>query len=484
MPDVLFFIEDRTIAADLRVTTLTLDPSSENESKIMKKLLLSLTLAGVCCNQASAQQYIPATGTSSGSIASAKHIGDGVRSIGDTDRYVPETIDNRPEAFKPKKTAAKQISYGDIIDTRIIAPAACGSYSKSKTTWFGAESLLWFSDSLNAPAIATTSAQGLLPVAGEPGVTTEFGGADGIGTGLLPGFRVSGGTYFGDCDQFGVGGRVYGIFTKENGFSGTSDGTTSLGVPFFNMGLNPPAADAYLVGFTAANGDPVSAGSLVASSELDMIGADGSLYLLLGKSDDHRVDMVAGYTYNRLKSSIGLDTQSTNLFTGDAIPDGTVFTTNDLFDTENVFHGAHLGVLSTVMHDRINFSTLARVSFGNMRQTSNIQGSTRSELGGAVTDNVGGIFAQQSNIGTYQRDDFAFLPELGLKLGYTPRENLEFTVGYTFLFWSTVALAGDQMDSSIDLTQVGGAAGTSPAANLVDSGFWMQGLDLGMSYSF
>jgi hypothetical protein len=479
-----FFLEETETRTDLRLTTLTLEPSSENESKTMRKILLSMTLAGLCVQQAAAQQI---THPTSGPPA-ARHIGDGVRSIGDTGRSAADTHSSAPVESR-SKTLAKPISMANAIDSRILAPTlSCNTSCKPTRGWFTAETLLWFSDNINSPALVTSADQGVLPVAGNAGVTTEVGGEDGINMGLLPGYRLSAGRYFGDCDQYGIGGRVYGIYTKDEGFQGASNGSTSLGVPFFNMNLAPPDNDAFLVshttgGLTSDTG-LVSTGAVAAGAELDMVGADSSLYVLLGKSQDHRVDMLAGYTFNRLKSKAGVETESTNWFTGDGIPNGTVFETSDLFATNNVFHGAHLGVLSTVSHERVNFSTMARVSFGNMRQTSDVSGSTVTSFGGVSDTDVGGIFAQQSNIGTQQRDRFAFIPEMALKLGYAPRENVELTVGYTFMYWSSVAMAGDQMDPSIDLTQVGGAMGTRPESRFDDGGFWMQGVDLGVNWLF
>ncbi len=448
----------------------------------MKNVLLSLTLAGLCFSQAHAQGV-----SHSRPAGAARHIGDGVRSIGDTNRYVATSTDERPEAFKPDQSSARQVSHN-----RLIAPSvsscdtslSCGAGRGSANRWFSAESLLWFGQKQAAPPLATTSASGVTPVAGAAGVTTQVGGPDGIDAGLLPGFRVSSGVYLGDCQKIGIGGRAYGIFSSEDTYSITSDGSTSVGIPFFNLLTSAP--DAYQVAFTNGIGTLIADGSLNVRSDLDMIGAEGSAYILLGRSSDHRVDLVTGYTYNRLKNSITVASVSTDRDTGNIIPDGTIFETNDLFETENIFHGAHLGVLSSVVRNRVSLSTLAKVSFGNMRQTSAIRGFTiQTDPGGPVTTFPGGVLTQQSNIGTFTQNTFGFIPELGLKLGYCVRENLELTVGYSFLFWSTVGLAGGQIDSTVDLSQaLGGAASTRPVGDFQEDSFWMQGIDLGLNYTF
>ncbi len=311
---------------------------------------------------------------------------------------------------------------------------------------------------------------------------TEVGGGDGIPTGLITGYSLSGGMYLDQCQKIGVGGRVFGIFQNVQSETRTSDGSTSLGIPFFNNDPLVAGEDAYLVAYNA--GVPVSSGTVTARADLNMIGAEASGFFLLGRSSDHRVDLVSGYTYNKLKDSMSLVTVTRDEFTGNLIPDGTVFTTNDLFATENNFHGAHLGMLSSVVHKRISLSTLAKVSFGSMNQAVSIRGFTdRSVFNPASFP--GGILTQQSNITEFNRNTFAFIPEMKLKLGYGLSENIQLSVGYSFMYWSSVALAGNQIDRTVDITQaMGGAASNRPAFNFEDSGYWMHGVDLGLTMTY
>lgn len=424
-------------------------------------------------NQASAQVNHPTT-----TVSAARHIGDGVRSIGDTNRYVPPTDDVRPAEFQPDETL---VSSASALDLSILAPATRRSSSSasrlisagsSVDRWFTAETLLWFSEAQASPTLVTSSAMSVLPLDGAPGVTSAFGGPDGIDRGVVPGFRFEGGVFLDDDQRIAVAGRVTGIFQDEETYSATSDGTTSLGLPFYN--LQSQADDAFLVGYHDGV-ELVSDGSVDARSDLNMIDAQGSLHLLVSRSSSHRADMIAGYTYNRLANSISLHSVSTNRATGDLIPDGTVFTIDDLFETTNTFHGAHLGVISQLTANRVSLETLAKVSFGSMQQKMNVFGSTDETLGGSSTLTAGGIYTGSSNIGTDTRNSFAFIPEMGIKLGYAARDNVQLSLGYTFMFWSTVALAGDQIDSTVDLTGVGGR----PASMFNDNTFWTQGIDFG-----
>ncbi len=479
-----------------------------------KHLFLSLSLAGAGLCQLNAQEsqatrtigdVQPASSRSIGDVqpASSRSLGDGLvvdagisaapsgtRTLGDIDRgkiisdqgvSLANTIDLNLIAPSAASYASSSCTSGGACDGSCDGScgSSCGTSACSPTGWMSAEVLLWFTEALDTPPLVTNSALGVLPVWQANGVTTAFGGANGIENGLIPGLRIEGGRWLDDCQNIGIGGRFFG-FIEDEQYNQVSDGSFSIGVPFFNANPGVTAEDAYLVAYTAAGPVPVSSGSVSARSDLDLLGSDGSLRMLLAKSANSRFDLIGGYSYHRIKNSLTLTTQSTNLFTGDLIPDGTVFDTLDVFETNNEFHGGHVGLLGSVACRGLTLSSLAKVSFGNMRQTGYIFGETADTFGGNTNLNAGGIFARTSNIGTYTADAFAFIPEIGIKMGYDVRDNVKLTAGYTFLYYSNVALAGDQMDRAIDL------AGTvaRPAANFVDSSLWVQGIDLGLNISF
>jgi hypothetical protein len=354
--------------------------------------------------------------------------------------------------------------------------------------------MLVFAQDRSSPVLAVTAPDQTLPLRGTTGVQDRFGGT--LTSDLLPGYRLSAGRYFGPNKRLGIGARGYGIYDGSEEFAVSSaDGTTSIGVPFFNLNrnpLNPPATsgageDSYIVAGRTVDGpdagtapDDISTGSLSASEALKMVGADLSGYVLLTRTGSSRFDLVAGYTYNQLRNRIRLNTTSTNLYTGDAIANGTVLATRDDFAADNRFNGAHLGVLSSVVRKRVSLSTLAKLSFGNMTTRTAINGSsTVTPPAGAASNLTGGIFAQSSNIGVTKTDHFAFLPEMGIKLAYQLRPNVQLTAGYTALFWSDVALAGEQIDRTINLAGTG-----RPLATNKLSTFWMQSVDLGLSMAY
>lgn len=456
----------------------------------IRNLVLSLTLAGMCFNQASAQGTFPPTAAS--------------RSIGDSGG------DSRPESFQAARNLSdNSVNYAASYDQSVLDStsyqaeaygdaeyydggygAELGSCDNSRCSsglgWFSSESLLWFNKRNYAPPLVNTNDFGVFPNSGAAGTQTAFGGGNGIDFDLIPGFRISGGLYLDDCQKFAIGGRGYGIIPQKSTYDRGSDGSgspdnPSIGLPFYNLSLNQE--DSYLVAYQDNLG-PDTSGVVRARSDLDMYGADGSLYMLLSRSGSHRMDLLGGYSFNILKNSVGVDTQVNSFRFPSA---GNSTTTNDLFATKNVFNGGHLGIQSTASHSRLSFSTLLKVAFGNMRQTSSVSGfSTVTDSLNNTTGLSAGILTQPSNIGTYSRDRFGFIPELGIKLGLNARENVQFTLGYSMMMWSGVVLAGDQIDNAVDPTQLvfPNASGTRPNSMFKETTFWMQGVDLGVNILF
>ena len=467
----------------------------------IRKLFLSMLLSGVSLGTAAAQTPVhdPASAaTASASRNASRHIGDAVPAVAASGgrnhyqfvQYEPEMQDLAPSAMS--YDAGSFSSGGDCGCGSGCGSGSCGSghgsncgCGCSSNMWFGAETLLWWGQKRDVPPLLTTAGAGVLPVAGNPGVTTVVGGPDaGLDSGLMPGYRLSGGMYFGCEKKVGISGRVFGLYQGSDTTSRNNDGTTqSIGLPFFNTLIGQP--DAYLVAFN--NGAPVSSGTASVTTKLNLLAAEPSLRFLVSGSRDHQIDLLGGYTYLRLKDSLGINSTSTDTFTGNLIPDGTVFTTSDLIASENTFHGGHIGLSSTVSRQRVSLTTLTKVAMGNMHETGFITGTTGVQGPNAIAPTVtsGGIYSQQSNIGTVDRNTFAFIPELGVKGGLRIRDNLSLTCGYTFLYISKVALAGNQIDPNVDLSQAqGGAAGTQPAFNYRDGSMWFQGVDLGLNWTF
>ena len=99
----------------------------------------------------------------------------------------------------------------------------------------------------------------------------------------------------------------------------------------------------------------------------------------------------------------------------------------------------------------------------------------------------GGLLALPTNIGRYEQDNFSTITELGVNLRRRLRYGLDFTFGYTFVYWSDVARAGDQIDFHVNKSQIPPltfAGAQLPEPLFITEGFWAQGLHFGLEYNF
>jgi hypothetical protein len=118
-----------------------------------------------------------------------------------------------------------------------------------------------------------------------------------------------------------------------------------------------------------------------------------------------------------------------------------------------------------------------------------ISGTTVITEPGLAPNVQGGLLALPTNIGTYSRDRFSVVPEIGVNVGCQVTNRLRVFAGYTFLYWSNVVRPGDQIDTTINPTQLPSAAGPGtlvgparPAFAFHETGFWAQGINVGVQF--
>jgi len=107
--------------------------------------------------------------------------------------------------------------------------------------------------------------------------------------------------------------------------------------------------------------------------------------------------------------------------------------------------------------------------------------------GGGSQTTAGGILAQPTNIGSYERNRFAFLPQLTTNLHYHVTPNVSVHIGYNIMWMSDVALTGDQIDLNVNPSQfVGGTlvGPADPAFTFQETDYWLQGINWGVNWDF
>ena len=340
--------------------------------------------------------------------------------------------------------------------------------------WLRAETLLWFPPSRGDSALVTANTG-----PGEP-LETIYG--DDIGGGLAPGFRLDFGHYF-QGGKYGLGARVWGLYESNDNFSASSDGTTDLQRPFFNTALG--TNDALIIGNTF--GPPDFIGSVDAESKLDMIATEAYGRMMLGQGQNFHVDLIGGYSFFDIDDTLSIRS-ATTVATGTLFsdPTGTVRSFRDSYKTENQFHGGQIGMETILKRGRWSMLTLTKVHLGNMSQHVDISGSSSRAVPAVPTENFDNGFLVQGQQGHYERDEFTFVPEVNVKLAYMLRRNISLSVGYSFLYWDDLALASDQIDNRVDGTLLlsNDPNPVQQAFTIRDAGFWIQGIDLGVTIDF
>jgi hypothetical protein len=90
---------------------------------------------------------------------------------------------------------------------------------------------------------------------------------------------------------------------------------------------------------------------------------------------------------------------------------------------------------------------VGKVALGNTHADVTIDGSTTvTDVAGNVVTTAEGLLARSTNIGRFEDDQFAVVPEVGITLGYALTCRLYATLGYRFIYWSEVLRAGEQID--------------------------------------
>ncbi len=363
----------------------------------------------------------------------------------------------------------------------------CGGTCNDKRFGFGGwgdvEYLLLWGKDQRLPILATTSPAGTASnIAGHIGLptTSVLFGDEMVGGDPYSGVRLSGGAWL-NCEQtFGIGGRAF-MVEGEDDWSASSDvnGNPILARPFFN--IDSGGQDALLVAYPG-----ISHGSINISADNETRGFDVFVRKLLVTGHCNRVDLIGGYQSTTIEDSV---TVSNTLISDDPsrIPLGAQIDTRDYFEIENEFHGGFVGLMSSAQDGRLTWNLLAKVAFGNMNQQATIRGTTTSSVPGVGSSTADvGLLAMPTNIGRFDRDEFAIVPELNVSMGYDCSKNCTITVGYTFIYWSEVALAGQMIDTTLNPTQLTGplVGPARPSSDFSSDGFWLTGLSIGGSVRF
>jgi hypothetical protein len=409
-------------------------------------------------------------------------------------------------------------------------PECCGPLWMSPGTWFGqtgpaghrgwvrGEFLAWYGKGANAPVLLTTSATpfpftqtangtvvinpatvGNVGSLGDRNASVLLNGSD-LNEQFMPGFRIAGGYWFDPCGVHGIDGSFFFLPGRTGSYSVDTNQIPTLYRPYFavNAGLpetgGVPGPSREVVGVRDAG----IFGRFDAEWSTQLWGADLNYRRNLFQGCTTRIDGFAGFRYlsldERLEITETIQFTRNTSFTDAAgtvvrtVPAGLMLSILDRFTTKNDFYGGQVGVDIEVRRDRWTFGIRPSVAIGCTQQNLSVVGAYRETFNGQTTAAFpSGLYALSSNIGQRSDTAFTWVPEVGLRVGYDVTPRLRASVGYDFLYWSSVIRPGDQIDTNLDVVRIPPPGGmpvvpARPAALFETTDFWAQGVNLGIEY--
>lgn len=366
---------------------------------------------------------------------------------GAIDPYATQTHGHYYSPAPPSGLIDQPLLSGGLLPSRLANPVPYRG-----RMFLRGEYLAWWTSPLETPALVTTSPTGTprnqAGFLGGPNTSTLFGGD--LNDSFRSGVRIQGGWYVDPSRYWAIGGDYYQLFGDGDSFSAASDGSTILARPFYDIVAGRQTAQ--LVAFPSlvsgnlqidsdttlrSFGIHVQADALNAPNAVTQVANDCGRY--------PRLDWIIGYRNVMLDDELRFSEDLTSLTS----PAGSVHV-RESFATENRFQGLEFGFVREVPLGRWWFESVTKIAVGNNTQRVDIAGSTRLVEAGVSDTFTGGLLAQRSNIGRYERDRFAVVPELGATLGFHVSPRLSLTAGYTLVYFSNVVRAGDQIDTDIN----------------------------------
>jgi hypothetical protein len=348
--------------------------------------------------------------------------------------------------------------------------------------------LVWWSPGYNVPALVTTSTSTDFATAGrlgQSGTSVLFGNSR-VSDDKRSGLRIGAGYLLMPCRDVSIEGYYTTTGTLTDSFAANSSTYPVLARPFFNVLSNLQGQAAHLIAFPQE-----ASGSVSVNITSEFNSAEALIRRKMMDADNYHLDFICGYRYARLAEN--LDILESQTITGPRMPfpEGTSLNITDQFDAINEFNGGQFGFTFSEQYRRWTLDVVTKLALGNTHSQVLVNGATaRTGVGGvsnATLTYAGGVLAQPTNIGIYESNGITAIPELGLKLGFFLNRRLKLSAGYNFIYWSKVTRPGDQIDTSVNSSQIPpgtlqGAGFPQYPAKTTD--FWLQGFTAGLEYRF
>lgn len=340
--------------------------------------------------------------------------------------------------------------------------------------YVGMDIMGWATKGVHAPPLLTVSSLADGGVIGQ-GNTSVVAGDEFIQNEMRPGGKLTIGWWF-DPNQ--TGGGVEFHYFELDGRRGRVDASQSteafvIARPIIDPGTGDNAA------VITASDDQT--GSIRISTALQLTSTGIMYHDLFWSNQFTRIDYLVGYRHAHLADRIRIDESITGVTGNGDFDAGDTVRRRDQFRTVNQFDGADFGLKGWwSKNGTLAITGLSKIAIGANNNNVIIDGFTAVRSGSSRSTTAGGVLTQPSNIGREAQQQFGIVSEVGLGLEWQPACFWKFNLGYTWFYWSEVARAASQIDTTVDTS----GGGSRPAFNMHTTSFWAQGINGGFSYQF
>lgn len=353
--------------------------------------------------------------------------------------------------------------------------------------WYGAvEGLAWWIKSYQTPPLVTVGPVGSGATLTTPGVNIAYG-LNSVDTNPRYGARLTLGRWLTPCWAVELSGFYVRPTTGIFDLSSAQVGNADLARPFFSLNRGGEFSEIF-----ARPG--VAAGGIHIESKSQIFGAELNARRRWWENGANRIDLLAGIRYLYLEESLTLREESTALPGAPPAFAGVGGQLTDRITTKNQFYGAQVGALFTHAWGAWTVSLRGTVAFGVNREYTDINGGFTPVAGGLAPDRPGGMLALNTNMGQHRKDVFAYVPEVGLNVGYDVNPHMRVFAGYTVMYWSHAARPGNQIDPRIDENQFPlsiqrpgpglPASAPGPLGRVESQSVWVQGVNVGVLFKW
>jgi len=376
-------------------------------------------------------------------------------------------------AVQTPPSAATDPLLDDISSGSAPAPEAefLGS-PRPQRFYLSTEYVLWFLREGRIPPILTTSSPASAGVLGASDTRVLYGD-DRLETrhgDRFNGLRFTVGYWLTDTPLLGIEAEAFFLERDSTHFKATSNGSELLAFPYTNAATGLPAS-AVIAG-PSPNG-PLS-GGFVGYSRIELYGQQVDFVGVLADGASGRLEALAGARFLEMRDRLDLTSASYVL-----PAQTTLLSFADHYRVHDVFYGAQAGLRGTLYWNRWSLQVRGLMALGGDDQSVRTFAANITQTPFVRNALNTGLFVQDSNLGTFSRGAFDMVYETGFNLGFQLTPHIVVFGGYTFLWWVNPIRAGDQVDTTLNLT---GSGPARPVIPFREDSFWAQGLNAGVTF--